>query len=192
MLVERVPFETSFLQGSTYVASIERQLPGAIAVAVFGPPTNTASFEFRRLIGFSNPDAGFGFSLPSEGYLNFGLGGVLAAALMLGGLLGYAARRTAIRPTHARHLLYAILLATLPLSFRSDALQQIKTVLYPMLLSMLVLRLASSLSSRHRPEATPGIPTNGAGGRRHHGLHREHSAGRAGNAFNGIAGIPKG
>jgi O-antigen polysaccharide polymerase Wzy len=149
LLMERVPSQSPYREGATYVASLERLLPGALSVAILGPPTSTASFEFRSILRFTNPNAGFGFSLPSEGYLNFGLAGAFFAALLAGAALGYASRRTAPIPTRALHLLYPILIATLPLSFRSDALQQIKGVLYPMLLLAFVFWLCS----RPRPRS---------------------------------------
>lgn len=131
--ITHVPSMTGYMHGSTYLAAVEGQLPGPISRAT-GAPTRTASAMFRGIIGFSNPNAGFAESYPSEAYLNFGLAGCLGAGLFLGALMGWAWRKhreTAIRP---RDVLYPVLLAGLVYGFRSDALTQIKDVLYPMLI----------------------------------------------------------
>ena len=130
--IRRVPKEREYELGATYSAAIKRQLPGPLAVKLFGEPDDTGAYVFRDLIGFDDPNAGFGFSLPSEAYLNFGIAGGAGVAVIVGVFLGYAFRRArspAIRPVH---LLYPIALASLPTALRSDALGQLKSVLYPM------------------------------------------------------------
>lgn len=128
-----VPYMIGYLHGSTYAAAIEGQLPGPISRAT-GAPTRTASAIFRSIIGFSNPNAGFAESYPSEAYLNFGLAGCLGAGLFLGALMGWAWRKHSETATRPRDVLYPVLLAGLVYGFRSDALTQIKDVLYPMLI----------------------------------------------------------
>jgi hypothetical protein len=138
-----VPDSEPLRLGSTYVAALQRQLPGPIALEILGPPTDTASFELRQMLGFYDPDAGFGFSLPAEGFLNFGLVGVVGACVVTGLLLGGSyARRPAGLPDRALHVLYPLIVASLPLSLRADAVQQIKTVLYPMVFAAVVFALA--------------------------------------------------
>ncbi len=143
LVMQRVPSRQGYLGGSTYVASAVRQVPGPIANAALGPPDDTASFELRRILEQTNPNFGYGFSLPSEGYLNFGLLGVPLVMVLVGGLLGWAYRQQVPRPSRPVHLLYPILVATLPIAFRSDAVEQMKLVLYPMLLLTAVLYLSS-------------------------------------------------
>ena len=63
-----VPSMTGYMHGSTYLAAVEGQLPGPIS-RVTGAPKRTASAMFRGIIGFSNPNAGFAESYPSEAYL---------------------------------------------------------------------------------------------------------------------------
>jgi hypothetical protein len=131
--VIHVPSTIRYMKGSTYFAAVEGQIPGPLSRAA-GVPTRTASAVFRNIIGFSDPNQGFAESYPSEAYLNFGLAGCLGAGVALGALMGWAwakSRETATRP---RDLLYSILLAGLISGFRSDALTQIKDVLYPMLI----------------------------------------------------------
>lgn len=146
LLMRYVPDSEPYRHGSTYLAAMERQLPGPLAVAVLGPPADTATFELRQMLGFTNPNAGFGFSLPAEAFLNFGLTGVAGVAFLVGLLFTASFRRSphpleGALPDRARHLLYPLLVATLPLSLRADAVQQIKTVLYPMIFTALVLVL---------------------------------------------------
>jgi hypothetical protein len=143
LVMQRVPSRQGYLGGSTYVASAVRQVPGPIANAALGPPDDTASFQLRRILEQTNPNFGYGFSLPSEGYLNFGLLGVPVVMLLFGGILGWAYRQQAPLPSRPIHLLYPILVATVPIAYRSDALEQLKLVLYPMLLLTVVLYLSS-------------------------------------------------
>lgn len=134
-----VPSSQGYLHGSTYLAAVEGQIPGPLSRAA-GVPARTASTRFREIIGFSNPNQGFAESYPSEAYLNFGLIGCLGAGVLFGALMGWSWRKcrtTAIRPLD---LLYPILLAGLISGFRSDALTQIKDVLYPMLVLSIVMR----------------------------------------------------
>jgi hypothetical protein len=138
--VIHVPSTTGYTHGSTYLAAVEAQLPGPLARAV-GAPTRTASAVFRNIIGFSNPNQGFAESLPSEAYLNFGLPGCAGVGLFLGALMGWAWRKHRATAVRARDLLYPVLLAGLIGGFRSDALTQIKEVLYPMLIVWFLMGL---------------------------------------------------
>jgi hypothetical protein len=161
-LVQSVPSAWPFALGSTYVAAVERQLPGPLATKIFGPPTGTGTFVFRRILHYTNPNNGFAFALPSEGYLNFGLEGALLAGGALGLFLAWAYRQqSADTVTQARHLLYPLAVATIPESLRSDAVASVKLILYPMLL----LALAFWLARRHGVPATaatarPGAPVH--------------------------------
>lgn len=137
--VINVPSITHYLHGSTYLAAVESQLPGPVARAM-GAPTRTASAVFRNIIRFSDPNQGFAESYPSEAYLNFGLIGCLGAGLFQGGLMGWAWRKVRVTATRPRDLLYPVLLAGLVYGFRSDALTQIKDVLYPMLAVSALMR----------------------------------------------------
>lgn len=151
-----VPAMTGYMHGSTYLAALEGQLPGPIS-RVTGAPTRTASAMFRAIIGFSNPNAGFAESFPSEAYLNFGLAGCLGAGLFLGVLMGWAWRKhreTARRP---RDVLYPVLLAGLVYGFRSDALTQIKDVFYPMLIVTVLMGWYRVRISNQDSATTKGI-----------------------------------
>lgn len=150
ILLQYVPQQGGFEHGTTYAAALERQLPGPIGLAVLGPPADTGTFVLRDLTGFRDPNAGLGFAFPAEAYLNFGLPGVLLAGVFLGALFGFAYKRQRTRPSHALHLLYPILIATLPLSFRADAVAQIKTVLYPMMLLGIVFWIARAVPDTGR------------------------------------------
>ncbi len=145
-VVAKVPGAFPYANGSTYLAALKRQLPGPIATSLFGPPTDTATYQFRRLIGLTNPNYGVGFALPAEGYLNFGYVGAVAAGLFGGLLLGWSYRKGRVPPTRVLHLLYPICIAFIPYAIRTDALAQLKQVLYPCLLAW----LAFSVSDRRR------------------------------------------
>lgn len=134
-----VPSTQGYLHGSTYLAAAQGQLPGPISRSV-GAPARTASAVFREIINFANPNQGFSESYPSEAYLNFGLAGCLGAGLFLGALMGWAWRKCQVTATKALDLLYPVILAGLIYGFRSDALTQIKDVLYPMLVVWAVMR----------------------------------------------------
>jgi hypothetical protein len=136
--VMHIPSGSPYLHGSTYLASAEAQLPGPVSRHL-GVTSRTASAVFRDIIGFYNPNQGFAESYPSEAYLNFGLAGCLGAGVFLGALMGWAwhkHRQSAGKPVD---LLYPVLLAGLVYGFRSDALTQVKDVLYPMLIIWAVM-----------------------------------------------------
>jgi hypothetical protein len=135
---QRVPEPSPYARGSTYLAAAEAQLPGPLARRT-GALSRTATAAFRNLIGFSNPDMGFAESYPSEAYLNFGLAGCLGAGLFLGALMGWAWRRCRVPAARPRDLLYPVLIAGLAVGFRSDAVTQVKDVLYPMLIMPAVM-----------------------------------------------------
>jgi hypothetical protein len=157
LLTEQVPAIEPFRKGSTYRAALKRQLPGPLAVALFGEPQDTGAFAFRQIIGLNDPNVGLAFALPAEGYLNFGFSGVTGAALLLGLLLGYAYRKQLTPPDRALHVLYPVLVATLPLNLRSDALTQIKTVLYPMIVLTILYRVRSLRVAQSEQHAAEGV-----------------------------------
>ncbi len=130
--VTRVPLPVPYTNGSTYLAAVEAQLPGPLSRAA-GITSRTASAVFRNLIGFYDPNQGFAESYPSEAYLNFGLPGCFGAGLFLGALMGWAWRKHRKTVARSRDLLYVVLIAGLIGGFRSDALADVKNVLYPML-----------------------------------------------------------
>lgn len=135
-----VPSHASYRLGDTYVESLKRQLPGVVAVRIWGEPSETGTFALRRILQFNSPDAGLGFALPAESYMNFGVAGALVIALLIGLLYGYAyAKQAGVALSRASHLLYGFLIATLPLSLRADAVLQIKAVLYPAVAVAIVL-----------------------------------------------------
>ena len=139
---EIVPKRADFYMGVTYLDSIKMLLPGPVSRNVFYESAETGSFAFRDLINFHDPNQGFGFSLPSEAYMNFGIAGVVAVSLLVGSLFGLFYKRSRV-PVRGRasDYFYAILLSSLPYGLRSDALGQLKMTLYPLLILSLVLLL---------------------------------------------------
>jgi hypothetical protein len=145
---QAVPSQRDFEWGRTYLVSAVRQVPSPISNRLLGPPTDSASYIFRDLIHFSNPDQGLGYTLPAEGYLNFGLAGLIAVSFFYGAAVSYSHRWFRVTGNRALNCLYLIVVATLPLSIRSDALGAVKAVLYPFLLIGAVLAVARSVEGR--------------------------------------------
>jgi len=139
-----VPNQNSFEMGSTYLAGLKRQLPSPIADSLFGPPTDTGSYVYRKLTGYYADNNGFGFALPAEGYLNFGYVGALTSGILVGWLLSWSYRRSGLGRSG---LAYPLLLATWPFLIRADFLTQTKGVLYPLITLALVIS-ASRTSER--------------------------------------------
>lgn len=152
-LINLVPREHGFEYGQTYVSTLKYLPPGPVARAVFGPP-DTAAFVYRDIIEFGNQNLGFGFSLISEAYLNFGWYGLVFIPAGFGVFLGWAYRRSSSSPTRAIHMLYPMLLALLPYLYRSDSLTQVKLLAYAMVTVAIVFRLnsigSSQLAHAHR------------------------------------------
>jgi len=156
-VIAKVPETHPFTEGSTYLAAVKRQLPGPLAARLFDRPDDTGAFVLRRIIGFSNPNQGFGFSATAEGYLNFGLAGSLGVALLFGLLLGWAYRWWRTPPTRALEFLYPILLCTLPYNLRADALAQLKSVLYPLALLAVACYFARGRERSTEPTSAAGL-----------------------------------
>jgi hypothetical protein len=129
-----VPRSVPYAHGATFGAAVERQLPSPIANRLFGPPDDTAARRFRQLVGFTNQNSGIGYSIPAEGYLNFGRFGVFGICLVLGLAFAWAYARFDFATARTRALLYAILVAVLPFGLRSDTLGLIKSILYTAIL----------------------------------------------------------
>lgn len=160
LTAEKVPRDAPHRDGRTYWAAIQYQPPGVVADYLFGAPTQTGTFALRDILGQTDPNSGLSFSLPAEGFLNFGVTGSLLAGLLVGGLLGLAYRRQVhgALPSRATQMLYPIMIATLPLSLRSDALTQVKFVLYPMLALVVVFAVQRTASHMSQPRARDDSP----------------------------------
>lgn len=162
---ERSPFE----YGNTILSAFVRQLPGPVAVVVRGPPTDTGAIRFRELIHYNDPANGFGYSIPAEGYLNFGFAGTFGLCAAVGILAAWAYPRMRFAASHATHLLYPLVVAGLPFGLRSDVLGFGKNVLYPLVAIGLVLLLCRSKSevelSDGKTTPTRSVSSNGRGAR---------------------------
>jgi hypothetical protein len=157
-----------FLEGSTIVAGLVRQLPGPVANALFGPPDDTGAFVFRRISGWGSDHEGYGFSLPAEGMLNFGTWGVFLVPLVYGLILAWLYSRFTPGGRRATQLMYAFAVGTLPFSIRSDVLGAVKSIFYPTVIIAIVLSLAAIAhawrSGRRSgaPRRIPAVRTAGA------------------------------
>lgn len=139
----------SYLGGSTIIAGLLRQIPSPIANNLFGQPADTGAFQFRTISGMGNDSLGYGFSLPAEGYLNFGLVGAFALMLVVGAALAWFYARFDTDGTKATQFVYVIFVASLPFALRSDVLGLVKGVLYPSIIFAGTLLLARSVHRFH-------------------------------------------
>lgn len=139
---ERIPYGW----GATYAESLIRQLPSLVVNPLIGPPKDMGPRVFRDIVGLESHNQGYGFSIPAEGYLNFGTVGVGASCGVLGLLFGWAYTRTSFTNGRIVGVLYPILLASLPFGLRSDSLGFTKNVLYPLIAVGIVLVIARSIS----------------------------------------------
>lgn len=143
-----VPGRVDFTYGSTLVEAVIRQVPSPIAIRLFGQPTDNATILFRQIIGFDDPNSGIGFSIPAEGYLNFGTVGLFSLCFALGVFLSWTYRHSDLASGRVPGVLYVITLASLPYTLRADTLSLIKSTLYPAVLVAVVLVLARSFIGR--------------------------------------------
>jgi hypothetical protein len=155
-----VPGSADFYLGSTYLEALKFMLPGPVARALFGEPMGTGAFAYRDLIDFNYSGQGWGFSLPTESYLNFGFVGVIGIAIIVGWLFGRA-YLWANEPHNVNRLsayVYPLLLSYLPFGLRSDALGQMKSVIYPLLIVLGVLIVERWVLARNGGTADSGPP----------------------------------
>lgn len=140
-----VPEYYEYAGGSTLAAALVRQVPSVVALPLFGPPDDVGARYFRDIINLSDANSGVGFSLPAEGYLNFGPLGVFGLCGLVGLLFAWAYPRLDLANGRASGLLYPVLVATLPFGLRSDALGSIKSVLYPLVIAGVVMVIARTV-----------------------------------------------
>ncbi|MCL3862916.1 O-antigen polysaccharide polymerase Wzy [Actinotalea sp. K2] len=143
-----VPSTVVHASGSTYVSGLLRQLPSPVANRLFGPPYDTGTYAFRDLIGFTNPNQGLAFSVPAEGYLNFGAIGLFVACFVFGLFGAWAHARTGWPIVRTRAVLYPLFVIVLPVAIRSDALGTIKSLLIPSILATILFAYARTVSTR--------------------------------------------
>ncbi len=146
--------------GLTYLDALLRQIPAPLINTLIGPPVSTGSYRFRQMIGFSDPNQGFGYSIPAEGYLNFGAAGIFLSCLFVGAMFAIAYRMRGWPIVRLSNASYVLLLCNLPVALRSDALGSIKGFLYPVILFGLALFIARSpvkgMSGSRRRMRHPG------------------------------------
>jgi hypothetical protein len=166
---ENVPRLMEYKDGDTYLDALVRQLPGDLANRMVGPPDATGTAIFRDIIGFNNANQGFGYSLPAEGYLNFGMLGLFLACFLWGLFAAWAYARRAWPGDRVGAYLYPLLLVTMPITVRSDALGMTKGVLYAAIVTSGVLMLSRTSQPRKAVSVAPphaGVNVRGAGSSR--------------------------
>jgi len=140
----RVPSSFDYAYGDTLLAGLVRQLPSPISVPLLGPPTDHGAYRFRQIVGYSNPDGGLGFSIPADGYLNFGAAGVAILCALIGLLASWSYPRMDFASGSPIGIIYPVLLAIMPFGLRSDFLGFNKNILYPVLIVGLAMIIARS------------------------------------------------
>lgn len=149
-LMDYVPDASGFEHGSTYVGSLKMLAPGVVSRALFPGEPETATFRFREIVGYTNPNQGYSFSLPSEAYLNWGMVGVVGVAFLVGALYAHLFRSQHRDTLRANGYLYVILMSILPYAIRSDALTQLKLFIYPAVMLLVVFALERSAAAAAR------------------------------------------
>lgn len=144
-----VPSEMNFAYGSSILDGAIRQLPSPLALRLLGPPEGSGTLRFRQIVGYQDPNNGLGFSLPAEGYLNFGLLGAGIICLFLGLLLSflYGLSQSHAGTTLGKYL-YPLALSSFAFALRSDFYGAVKGFLYPAIFLWLAL-----MFSQHRSKA---------------------------------------
>ncbi len=143
-MTDRLMDTSDPLGGSTIVAGFARQLPGPVAQFLLGPPDDTGAFVFRDLYGVPD-NMGYGYSIPAEGVLNFGVVGAFLLPFLLGAILAKLYSLADFNATRAVQLGYYVAAATLPFAWRSDILGAVKGVAYPVVLTWLVFSWARAV-----------------------------------------------
>ena len=151
-VIRLVPSEHAFYVGSTYLEAIKYMLPGPVARALFGNPEATGSAAYRDLINYTKEGQGWGFALPTEAYLNFGFLGIALVALAVGWGFGRAfiVGRGQVDAGRLQGYIYPLLISYLPFGIRSDALGQMKSIIYPLVIIAVVLFVSGQIAKRMR------------------------------------------
>jgi hypothetical protein len=147
-----IPQNEPYQWGVSVLDALIRQLPSVVVNPLLGPPADTGVHTFRRLIGYSNPNQGFGYSVPAEGYLNFGAVGVFGFCFVFAALLALAYTRRSWPATGAVALAYPLLLGPFPVNVRTDVLGAVKGGLYPLLIAASVYAIGRSVSHTTRSD----------------------------------------
>jgi oligosaccharide repeat unit polymerase len=148
-LIQLVPSTHPYSGGATYLQALSMMLPGPISRALHSGELGTGSYVYRDIIGFHNPNNGFGFSFTSEAYLNFGYIGIMALSIIVGAIVAYSYRiwRDRFEPSRASSFSYPIIVSAIPLCLRSDALGTLKLTLYPLIVLWLLMVVARTQRS---------------------------------------------
>lgn len=153
-LTRYVPDPTGYLMGETYAATIPMLLPGPIARMLSGGDIGTGAYRFREVVGFHDPNQGFGFAMPAEAYLNFGMPGVFVIMALAAALIAFAHRRWVGWEMAEMGVLYALAIGAMPFGLRADALAQMKAIVFPMAIVGLIIvmerRAATRVAARSR------------------------------------------
>lgn len=152
VVADSVPSAMPYAHGATVVTAIIRQLPSPISVGLLGDANETGASMFRDIAGVGNANTGVGFSIPAEGYLNFGVFGLVLFCFLMGLVLSWFYARVDLHSGRVTELIYPILVGVLPTALRTDLLGAFKLILYPslMILAVIVIGRSVALNGAHR------------------------------------------
>jgi hypothetical protein len=152
-----VPERVGFFSGSTYAAALQYSLPGPISRALFGDVAGTGTLVYRDLAGVTSVNQGYGFALPTEAYLNFGNAGVAIIAILIGASFAIAYRwaSDSSRGLALGSFVYPLLISYLPYGLRTDFLSQFKSVVYPLVITALLIAIAREFSKNKSHDKAP-------------------------------------
>jgi hypothetical protein len=159
-----VPADSPFRMGETVAHSVINLIPSPIIAFLGWEGTESGASAFRNIIDFRNSNSGLGYSLAAEGYLNFGVSGMVAFSGVLGLSMAYLWQRASLKPTSALDLLYVALFAVFPSVWRADSLALFKTSVYTLILfagAMMYARKPSgdfgAMSANIQPELSERV-----------------------------------
>lgn len=163
VVANAVPSSVPYALGSTVITAMVRQLPSPVALALLGDGNQTGSAIFRDIAGVTNSNTGVGFSIPAEGYLNFGVAGLVLFCFLMGLVLAWCYVRVDLSSARVSSLLYPVLVGVLPTALRTDLLGAFKLILYPSLLVLAVLLIGRSLTATGRShQSATARPSRGS------------------------------
>jgi oligosaccharide repeat unit polymerase len=135
------------LGGSTFLWDVQRIFNSNL----LGIRTSQSATEWFNNIFLENTGAGKGFSLIAEGYINFGILGVVVVFAALGAILAHFFRRRMRSP--ASYVVYLAMLLTSIYSLRADLSFLIGAILKSTVIPLLALRLWNAMMPNHSAAA---------------------------------------
>ena len=123
-----VPSVIPFQNGATLITSIKNLVPG-----IFFDVRENPSLLFHQTYAPLLEDHGFGFSVLAEGYMNWGIWGVIPLMLMVGVILGITYEIARREHTPISVTVYSIIVFQSFWFIRSDSTVYVKSIVYALI-----------------------------------------------------------